>query len=196
MAPLKQEKNYILSTYLGPIIWGLDQKNRKKSSRGSVRRKKYVKKKMIDERSKEINERNEYGHWEEDTIRGARGSKAVLLTLTERKSSEELIFKLESGKQEEVKKVFDELEDKYGDSFRDKFKTITFDNGTEFLNFEEIEKSNIEGVEKRTEVYYAHPYSSWERSINENSNRLIRRFIPKGKSIERISKKRVKQIER
>lgn len=104
----------------------------------------------------------------------------VLLVLSERKTREEIIIKIANKTQEPVIKAIDMLELKYKKGFKDKFKTITVDNGSEFLDYEGIERSRLEPNTKRTKVYYAHPYSSWERGTNENSNRLIRRFIPKG----------------
>jgi len=124
------------------------------------------------------------------------GSGAALLVLSERRSREEIIYKMDSKTQESVQKVLDALEKKYGKRFREKFKTITVDNGSEFLDFKGIEQSWINPEEQRVKVYYAHPYSSWERGTNENSNKLIRRFIPKGTDIGKISKKKIKHIEK
>lgn len=93
-------------------------------------------------------------------------------------------------------KALNSLERKHGyEGFRNKFKTITVDNGCEFLNAEGMEQSIKRKKEKRTAVYYAHPYSSWERGTNENTNKLIRRFVPKGSGINELSPKMVKYIE-
>ena len=86
------------------------------------------------------------------------------------------------------------LERKYGKRFYSKFKTITFDNGVEFMDYCGMEKSCLR-KKKRTNIYYAHPYSSGERGTNENNNRMIRRWIPKGVSMENISPSYIKQIE-
>lgn len=91
-------------------------------------------------------------------------------------------------------KVIDKLERKYGSKFKQIFKSITTDNGGEFLDFEGIEKS-LYGKETRTKMYFAHPYSSWERGTNENINRMIRRFIPKGVDISTFTHKETKRIE-
>ncbi len=149
----------------------------------------------ITERPEEANNRLEYGHWEGDCVKGPMGTKASLLTLTERKTLEEIVIKLEQATQEEVQRALDDLEKKYGAEFKIKFKTITFDNGSEFLNWKFLELSAIEPGSQRIITYFAHPYSSWERGANENQNRMIRRFIPKGINIADVSDKEVKTIE-
>lgn len=152
--------------------------------------------KSIDYRPKEANTREEYGHWEGDLVIGKRKKGAVLLTMTERKTREEIIIKLPSKEASEVAKALDKLEKIYKNYFRNKFKTITFDNGPEFRNWQSIEKSYDKRKTKpRTQVYYAHPYRSGERGSNENSNRLIRRFIPKKTDITPISEEFIQYIE-
>ncbi|MCK5492918.1 MAG: IS30 family transposase, partial [Candidatus Omnitrophica bacterium] len=148
----------------------------------------------IEERPKEINERMEYGHWEGDCVKSRRKKKSGLFVLTERKTREEIILKIKALTQEAILEAIGKLENKYKRHFKDKFKSITFDNGGEFLDWEAIEKSCLyQG--KRTLVYFAHPYSSWECGTNENQNRMIRRFIPKGTDISKISDKEIKRIE-
>lgn len=149
----------------------------------------------ISDRPENIDTRGEYGHWEMDTVVGKQGTKTVLLVLTERKTRQEMIFKMASKSQECVVKTLDKLERKLGSKmFRETFSTITCDNGCENLDFEGIEKSCLTTIQ-RTQVYYAHPYSAWERGSNENANKLIRRFIPKGADIGKFSLGRIKMIE-
>jgi IS30 family transposase len=150
----------------------------------------------IEERPPDVDSRGEYGHWEMDCVVGKRdGGGAVLLVLSERSRREEIIIKMPGKTQESVIASLDRLERKYGKEFKEKFKTITVDNGSEFLDFKGIEQS-IKGEDtKRVKLYYAHPYSSWERGTNENINKLIRRFISKGTDISKISKARIKYIE-
>lgn len=150
----------------------------------------------IEERPAEVESRKEYGHWEMDCVVGKReGSGAVLLVLSERSRREEIIIKMPGKTQESVVASLDRLERKYGKEFKEKFKTITVDNGSEFLDYKGIEQSIKDKDKKRVNLYYAHPYSSWERGTNENINKLIRRFIPKGTDISKISKARIKYIE-
>ena len=149
----------------------------------------------IETRPKEVNDRLEYGHWEGDTVKGARRAKPGLLTLTERKTREELIIKVDQSTQEAVKAAFDNLERRHGDQFKIKFKSFTFDNGSEFLNWQSLEASVLRTGERRTTVYFAHSYSSWERGTNENQNRMIRRFVPKGLDIGGFSDEEIKAVE-
>jgi len=152
--------------------------------------------KSIDFRPKEANTREEYGHWEGDLVLGKRKKGAVLFTMTERKTREEIIIKLASKEGKEVIKAIEILERIYKKDFSNKFKTITFDNGPEFRNWKSLEKSYDKRKRKpRTHIYYAHPYCSGERGSNENGNRLIRRFIPKGTDITLISEEFIKYIE-
>ena len=126
---------------------------------------------------------------------GKQGTKEVLLVLTERMSEQEIIRKIKSKSQLCVVNELDKIERKMGSKkFRETFKTITCDNGCENLDFEGIERSALT-KNKRTKVYYAHPYSAWERGTNENNNKLIRRFIPKGADIGKFSHARIKMIE-
>lgn len=148
----------------------------------------------IDERTEDINNREEIGHWEMDCVVSGRGSNAVLLVLTERKSRKNLIYKMEDKTQISVGEILDRLERKHKYKFKEYFKSITMDNGCEFVNQELIEKSIIT-KKKRTTAYYAHPYSSWERGSNENANKIIRRFIPKGADISKYTSKEIKRIE-
>ena len=148
----------------------------------------------IEERPEDIDLRETIGHWEMDCVVSGPGSKSVLLVLTERCSRQALIFKMSGKTQEEVGKVLDKLERKYRNSFKKRFMSITMDNGCEFVNQDLIERSVIT-KKKRTRAYYAHPYSSWERGSNENTNKIIRRFIPKGSDISKYKLKEIKRIE-
>lgn len=149
----------------------------------------------IAERPEEIEWRRDFGHWELDTVVGKSGVKAVLLVLTERMTRYELIFKLDGKTKAAVVGVLDRLERKLGKKrFCRIFKTITCDNGSENLDHVGMERSITNG--RRTKVYYTHPYSAWERGSNENANKLIRRFIPKGTDIGKLTHREINRIER
>ena len=172
------------------------KKNKKKRPYGKVRTHRNLKGSSIEDRAPEIETREEYGHWEMDCVVGKReGGGSVLLVLSERQRREEIILKMTQKTQAYVKDRLDYLEHRYGDGFKDKFKTITVDNGSEFLDFESIQKSALTPDIPRVSVYYAHPYSSWERGTNENINKLIRRFIPKGSNIDDYTEEDIQRIE-
>lgn len=142
----------------------------------------------IERRPKEINNREDFGHWEMDSVIGKKKSKATLLVLTERKTRFELVFKLPDKTDESVVAALDRIESRWGfELFRKVFRTITVDNGTEFSDVEGMQRSSQKEGEKRTHVYYCHPYSSWERGSNENLNKMVRRRFPKGTSFKNKS---------
>lgn len=149
----------------------------------------------IEDRPKKIENRVEYGHWEGDTVKGPMGTRAGLLTLTERKTREEIIIKICEGTQEAIRESIDGLETRYGAGFKAKFKSVTFDNGVEFLGWKMLEISLLKPKERRTMIYFAHSYSSWERGTNENQNRMIRRFVPKGRNIADYTDADIQEIE-
>ena len=113
----------------------------------------------IEERPFELKERV-FGNWEMDTAVGKQGSKSALLVLTERVSRFEIIIKLRDKTQKSITAALDKLEREYKDKFSLMFKSITVDNGVEFLDMESLEKSVYNKLSKRTTIYYAHPYCS------------------------------------
>lgn len=154
--------------------------------------------KSIWERPEAANKRSEVGHWEMDCMEGPKGKDDVcLLTIVERKLRKSLVFKIPNQTQDSVIKVLDKLERKLGRvKFSKTFKSITVDNGSEFLNHQKMERSLRSKRKKRTEIYYCHPYSSWERGSNEQTNGMVRRFVPKGKKISIIPNQDILYIER
>ncbi len=169
------------------------KKNRKKKYKKIHRQAKANAGDSIEKRPKNVDTREEFGHWEMDTVVGKKGeSKHSLLVLTERKTRDEIIVLLSEHTTKEVVAALDSIEKEWGKLFSKVFKTITVDNGTEFADCEGLQKSILTDG-NRTKVYYCHPYCSCERGSNENQNRLVRRKIPKGinfddKSIEEIQK--------
>lgn len=137
----------------------------------------------IEERPFSKDDRSEFGHWEGDTVVGGRKKKnsGAVLTLVERKTRFQLVIKMKDRKADTVYKAIKLLKKKYPElkdyNLKDIFKTITFDNGVEFSKWKDIEKF------LKTKTYFAHPYSSWERGSNENGNKLLRIFLPKGCNI-------------
>ena len=137
----------------------------------------------IEERPFTPDDRSEFGHWEGDTIVGSRKKKnsGATLTLVERKTRFQLTIKMKDRKANTVYKAIKLLKKRYPElndyKLSDIFKSITFDNGVEFSRWKDIEKY------LKTKTYFAHPYSSCERGSNENGNKLLRIFLPKGCNI-------------
>ena len=148
----------------------LPVKREGKKRHRQLHRKAYnnLKGKSIEQRPEHVELRTEEGHWEMDCVVGKSGTSACLLVLTERVARQELIFKMKNKAQACVATVLNKLERRYGARFPDIFKTITVDNGSEFLDGERLERSIRSPSKKRTNIYYAHPYSAWERGSNEN----------------------------
>lgn len=130
----------------------------------------------IDERPAVVDRRNRMGDWEGDTVMG-KGRKSALLTMVERKTLYTVIARLTGKRADLLAKV---AIDCMG-HLKDKIKTITLDNGLEFAKHEEISK------DLEADIYFAHPYASWERGINENTNGLIRQYFPKGTDFTKVT---------
>ncbi|MGJ8674238.1 IS30 family transposase [Rubritalea sp.] len=157
------------------------QRRKRYSSKDS--RGRLAGKKMIDVRPPEIEKRLDLGHWEIDTVHGS-GKKAIV-TLVERATGYVMIGQLDS------KKVVD-LNARTSKLIRRKpqhFKTITADNGVEFHGYKKLEKRHD------LDFYFAFPYHSWERGTNENTNGLIRQYLPKGCSMENLTQRQCHFIE-
>ena len=149
----------------------------------------------IEKRPAEIAERRTFGHWEGDSVIGTNKKGETILTLTERLTRLEIIMKSPDKTAASTVRMFDRLERKLGSStFREVFKSITFDNGAEFSDAEGIEISPYTR-KQRTKIYYCHPYRSSERGSNENQNGFIRRFIPKGISISKFSDEYIEHVQ-
>lgn len=157
---------------------------RQKSSRS--RRNKRILGRSIEERPEEAALRTVCGHWEIDTVVGHRnGRESVVLTLVEKKTDYYLAIKIPGKDSDSVMSAMETLREEYGETgFREVFKTITADNGSEFERLSELESYGIC-------VFFAHPYSSWERPQNERHNRLFRRYVPKGKSFDSYSAEQI-----
>ncbi len=139
----------------------------------------------IDNRPKHIELRNEIGHWEGDLMIG-KNHKSAIGTIVERKSRYTIIIKLKSKKADEVAKMFSKKLNQLNPLFK---KSMTYDNGIEMAKHEKITQKT--GMK----IYFAHPYSSWERGTNENTNGLIRRYLPKGTDFNLINEKQLMIIQ-
>ena len=141
-----------------------------KDSRGRLAGKRH-----ISTRPVAINDRSEFGHWEADTVMGS-DRHHCLLTLVERKTGFLIIKKMAARTAAiTTAAAIEAVKEHYH-----QFKTITFDNGTEFHDYLTLERSQL------VMCYFATPYHSWERGTNENTNGLIRQYLPKGYTMENV----------
>ena len=173
----------------------LPEKGQRKREYKKVREKRAPRGRSIEERPPEVETREEVGHWEGDTVVGKKGSKARLLVFSERATRNEIIIKIPDGTTKSVVRALDRLERRFGADFPRIFKSITFDNGSEFADCEGLERSRRRKGKKRTTVYYCHPYTACERGTNENINRMIRRKFPKGTNFDKVRPSEVKAAE-
>lgn len=193
---IKSIYNYIHAGYLkGVSVFQLPYARPKKKKKEPVEKRKFLRGRSIEERPDYISDRKIYGHWEMDTVYSSRDDRTCLLVLSERMSRQEMIFEIKDRTTLSVIRALDRYEKKIGTpAFRETFKTITCDNGMEFSDWKSIERScRTKG--NRTVVYFCHPYCSGERGTNENINRMIRRWIPKGDDIGLYSAKEVEAIK-
>ena len=151
----------------------------------------------IENRPEEIAKRITFGHWEMDSVEGKKGTKKTLLVLTERKTRNEIIRLMKDKTAASVVNALNDLERQLGpELFAQIFQTITVDNGSEFSDYEGIEKSTVLKDGKRTKVYFCHPYSAYERGSNENQNRMVRRHYPKGYDFTNTTPAEIRKLEK
>ena len=150
--------------------------------------------KSIHNRPKEIDNNEEFGHWELDCVEGKKESKKTYLTILERKTKKYIVIPMKEHTNKCVREAINGLEERYGKYFKEIFKSMTTDNGREFINYDNIERSKYDRRRKRTKVYYTDPYSSWQKGMNENCNGILRRFIPKGTDLNTISEYKLEII--
>jgi IS30 family transposase len=157
--------------------------------RANIKSKRGVKIKdqtSIDGRPLYIEERKEIGHWEGDLVIG-KGQKSAIGTLVERKARYTFIIKLSSRKSAIVTKGFAKEFNQIDNLYT---KTLTYDNGMEMAQHKQFSKQT------EMPVFFAHPYSSWQRGTNENTNGLIRRFFPKGTDFNKVTEKELKIVQK
>lgn len=189
--------NYVHAGYMDLAVDQLPYARKKKKKKDKSEKAKTMPRgTSIENRPEAVKNRDTYGHWEMDTVYSSKDDKTCLLVLSERMGREELIFQIKNRTSASVIAALDAYERKIGTpAFRRKFLTITCDNGKEFSDWQSIE-SSCRTKGQRTKVYFCHPYSSWERGTNENINRMIRRWIPKGDDIGLYSKKEILEIQK
>ena len=160
------------------------QKQRRKRYRSYDSRGRLASKRHISTRPAAVDTRKQIGHWEVDTVVGP--GRPCLLSLVERTTGYVVLGKLNARTTAEVNQRATQLIRRQPRTVR----TITADNGTEFHGYSTIEKATS------TRFYFANPYHSWERGTNENTNGLIRQYVPKGESMEHLSQHQCNAIAR
>ena len=136
----------------------------------------------IENRPEEIKNRSIFGHFEIDTVIGtSRGKHECLLTITERKTKYEMIFKISAKTSEAVVNKINQIKTFMNKHYNKIFKSYSTDNGSEFSDFLGIIKDS------KASIYFCHPYCSGEKGTNEKQNSMIRYFIPKKTLIENYS---------
>lgn len=153
------------------------KRRRTKLNNRKTKSEKILNKVSIEKRPEQINNRSEFGHWEGDSI-VSKGKKSFLNTLVERLSRFTIATKLGDHTSQLTKIAITAA---FGNLYE---KSVTVDNGTEFSKHEDY------GVD----VYFCHPYSSWEKGTNENTNGLIRRYLPKTKKFDTVTQEDLNDI--
>jgi len=170
----------------GGSLWKcLRQSSKKRRKRYNAydSRGRLANKRHISERPKTVEGRRYFGHWEIDTVKGT-GSKDCIVTIVERKTGFVQIGKLNNSSTAELNNRTLKLINRFSHCF----KTITSDNGTEFHQYKKIEEQT------NLKFYFANPYHSWERGSNENTNGLIRQYLPKGTTMESLTQQQCDYI--
>lgn len=179
--------NYIDQCLLKVRNIDLLLKVKRKQSVHHGRQHKHLYGMSIEERPDAVNNREEFGHWEIDTVVGNKDSAAVLLTLDERTTNFRHMIKIPNRSSSAVEQGMQQLRQLYGERFNTIFRSITSDNGSEFASLPQTLPDTV--------IYYAHPYSAYERGLNEKQNSLIRRFFPKGRSLDSVSPDAVQRVQ-
>ena len=159
------------------------KKKRRKRYGSTNHRGQLLNRVSIDQRPAIVDTRSRIGDWELDTIIG-KGHKQALVSLTERKSRLTLLAKVKRKTAELTSRSIRRLLE----PIASKVFTLTSDNGKEFARHQEIAKA------LRANFYFAHPYSSWERGLNENTNGLIRQYFPKKHDFTTITEKDISMV--
>lgn len=155
----------------------LPEKTKRSHKRERIRKNRKKLGDSIEERPKTVENREEFGNWEIDSVLGKKGEKEpIIVTMTERKTRKCIWLKARDHTADALMEVIEKAFKPYLERINEIFKTITADNGSEFSRLSELKSKGIG-------IYFTHPFSSFEKGTNECHNRMLRRFIPKGKSM-------------
>lgn len=173
--------NYVDRGLLSIKNINLPEKLRRNTKQERVRKNKRILGDSIELRPESVESREEFGHWEFDTVVGnKKENEPCTVTLTERKTRSCIWVKAADHTADAVQEAIRSVMTHFEGMAAAVFKTVTGDNGSEFARLAELSSQG-------TKVYFTHPYSSWEKGTNECHNKLLRRFIPKGVSMAKYS---------
>jgi IS30 family transposase len=159
------------------------KQRRKRYASGASRRGRIPDHRPISQRPPAVETRSRVGHWEGDTLIGA-GRQQAIVSLVERKSGYCLLAHVPRKTSEAVKAAIVQSLS----PIRARVKTLTFDNGLEFAQHGEIDQA------LDSTSYFADPYASWQRGTNENTNGLVRQYLPKSRSFNTVTHKEIAMI--
>lgn len=162
----------------------MSRRSRSKGGVGEARNAFVTPIKLIDQRPEEVGLRLVPGHWEGDLLKG-RLNQSRVGTLVERTTLYVALVKLDDGSAKTCAEGFARILNRFDAAMR---KTLTYDQGREMAQHQWLER------EAGIDVYFAHPHSPWERGINENTNGLLRQFLPKGEDLSRFSQEQLDDI--
>ena len=155
----------------------LPEKLKRNTKSSNARKNRRIPGKSIEECPETVNSREEFGHWEIDSVLGKKkDTEPAIMTIVERQTRMSLWIKVKDHSSLAIDEALQNLINQFGNKKSEVFKSITGDNGSEFANLSKIENNG-------TSVYFTHPYTSCEKGTNECHNKMLRRFIPKGKSM-------------
>ena len=173
--------NYVDNGLLEIKNIDLPEKLARNTKTQKVRKNKRILGDSIELRPESVKLREEFGHWEVDTVVGSKHEEEpCTVTIVERKTRKSIWVKAADHTAESVQAAIQSVTNYFGSMSAVIFKSITGDNGSEFAKLAELENEGIK-------VYFTHPYSSWEKGTNECHNKLLRRFIPKGVSMSKYT---------
>lgn len=162
------------------------QKSRRRKPKSRRKKGSKIKDQInISQRPEHIENRQEIGHWEGDLVIG-KAQKSAIGTIVERKSRYTLIIGLKNRTTKSVTRAFAKELNRFDNQLT---KTMTYDNGTEMADHKWLSKNT------EMDIYFANPYASWERGTNENTNGLIRRYLPKKTDFRSVDNRQLKSIQ-
>lgn len=155
----------------------LPEKLKRNTKSSNARKSRRILGKGIEEHPETVNSREKFGHWEIDSVLGKKkDTEPAIMTIFERQTRMSLWIKVKDHSPLAIDEALQNLMNQFGNKKSKVFKSITGDNGSEFSNLSKIENNG-------TSVYFTHPYTSCEKGTNECHNKMLRRFIPKGKNM-------------